>query len=279
MISLNLGENMKIAIIQLCSALDPSINLEKIDNFIQMAKRQSAIKAVFLPEVFYSISDGTKPTPYLVEKGNEHYKNVQNLAKKHQVYLLGGTAATVNPTGGKILNRAYNFNPDGVELSYYDKIHLFAVNLSAHPSQTVIDEGVVYQCGTTPQMIEIDDWKLGLGICFDLRFPELYRYYYSLGANLLTVASAFTVPTGRAHWEVLVRARAIENQSYVVAAGQWGHHNDRIKTYGHSMIVSPWGEIIANAGDGEGYILADLQLDEIEKVRARMDVSSRLSIK
>lgn len=267
---------MKIAAIQLCSALDPAENIKKIQGFIDQAKKESDIEAIFLPEVFYSMSDGTQATPYLVEKDNEHYKNIQKLAVDNKVYLIGGTAATVAPDNHKVFNRTYNFAPDGTELTNYDKIHLFSVDLSRHSSKTVIDEGIVYQCGNEPKLLEVNDWKIGLGICFDLRFPEFYRHYFTQGANLMTVASAFTVPTGRAHWETLVRARAIENQSYVVAVDQWGEHNTKIKTYGHTMIVGPWGEIIADAGEGEGYILADLDLQEVEKVKNRLDVTPKL---
>ena len=267
---------MKITAIQLCSALEPQSNLDKIQGFIDQAKNESDIEAVFLPEVFYSMSDGTEATPYLVEKDNEHYKNIQNLVKANNVYLIGGTAATVAPDSEKVFNRTYNFGPDGSELTNYDKMHLFSVDLSRHTSKTVIDEGIVYQCGNEPKLLEIQDWKVGLGVCFDLRFPELYRHYYTQGANIMTVASAFTVPTGKAHWETLVRARAIENQAYVVDVDQWGNHNDKIKTYGHSLIVSPWGEIIADAGEGEGFILADLDLQEVEKVKNRLDISPKM---
>lgn len=267
---------MKIAAIQICSALDPEVNINKIQYFINQAKKESDIEAVFLPEVFYSMSDGTQSTPYLVDKGNEHYKIIQKLASDNNVYLIGGTAATKNPNGKKVLNRTYNFDPQGVELINYDKMHLFSVDLSRHSSKTVIDEGIVYQCGNEPKLLEVNEWKIGLGICFDLRFPELFRHYFTQGANLMTMASAFTVPTGKAHWETLVRARAIENQSYVVAVDQWGEHNEKIKTYGHTMIVSPWGEVIANAGEGEGYIVADLDINEVEKVKARLDVRPKL---
>lgn len=267
---------MKIANIQLCSVLEPDKNLEKIQAFINQAKSESEIEAIFLPEVFYSMSDGTKPSPYLVEKDNEHYKAIQNLAITNNLFLIGGTAATKNPNGEKVINRAYNFSPKGEELTSYDKMHLFSVDLTGHEKKLVIDEGRVYQAGNTPKLLDLNQtWKVGLGICFDIRFPELFRHYFSQGANLLTAASAFTVPTGKAHWETLIRARAIENQSYVIASAQWGDHNDKIKTFGHSMIVNPWGEVIANAGEGEGYILADLDITEVEKVRGRLNVYPR----
>lgn len=272
----NMEMTMKIAVIQICSHLEPEKNIKKIDDFIKKAKDEAKIEAVFLPEVFYSMSDATTPTPYLVEQGNEHYKAIQKLAMDNNVYLIGGTAAT--NLDGRVINRAYNFDPNGNELEHYDKMHLFAVDLSKTKNKTVIDEATVYTPGSTPKMITMRDWKIGLGICFDIRFPEFFRNYYNQGANLLTAASAFTVPTGKAHWETLLRARAIENQSYVVAAGQWGEHNQVIKTYGHSMVIDPWGRVIANAGDGEKYVIADLDFELLQEVRARMKVKPRFNI-
>ena len=149
---------MKIAAIQLCSALEPEKNLSKIQDFINQAKKESEIEAVFLPEVFYSMSDGTEATPFLIEKDNEHYKNIQKLAIDNHVYLIGGTAATKNPNGEKVFNRTYNFDPKGNELTNYDKMHLFSVDLSRHSSKTVIDEGIVYQYGNDPKLLEINEW-------------------------------------------------------------------------------------------------------------------------
>jgi predicted amidohydrolase len=260
---------MKIGVIQLNSVLDPAQNLEKIRGFLTEAKLQGA-KAVFLPEVFYSITDGTKPTPYLIENENEHFKAIQNLALDSGLYLLGGSAAT--NVNGKIFNRAYNFSPSGELLSYYDKMNLFSCDLSKHPSQTVIDEGRIYSHGHEPKMIDLEGFRLGLSICFDLRFPELFRWYSFHGANVLSVSAAFTVPTGKAHWHTLLRARAIENQSYVIAPAQWGVHNEKISTYGHSLIVNPWGEVLADAGEGEKIIYAQLSLEEIHTIRARLNV-------
>lgn len=260
---------MKIGAIQLQSVLDPEQNLKTIRKFLGEA-RGTGTTAVFLPEVFYSMSDGTKPSPYLVEGKNSHYEAIRSLARDSGLYLLGGSAAT--RVDGKVLNRAYNFDPTGEEIGLYDKINLFSCDLSKHPSNTVINEGSVYTAGTAAKLLEIGEWKLGLSICFDLRFPELFRTYSAKGANLLSVSSAFTVPTGRAHWHTLVRARAIENQCYVVASAQWGKHNDRISTFGHSLIVDPWGEILADAGEGEGIIYAELDLSRVEQVRNRLNV-------
>ena len=268
-----MGDKMQIALVQINSTLDPKENIEKINYYIQAAKKKEEIEAVFLPEVFYSMSDGTKPTPYLVEAENEHYQAIQNIAKTNSVSLIGGTAAT--KVGEQVINRTYNFDAKGNPLKNYDKMHLFSVDLSGTRSNTVINESDVYTSGNRPELLEYNDWKIGLGICFDLRFPELYRHYFSQGAEILTVSSAFTVPTGKAHWETLVRARAIENQSYVVAVDQWGHHNPKIQTFGHSMLVDPWGEVVLNLGEGEGYAFHKLEKEKLEKIRKRMNVKVR----
>lgn len=260
---------MKVAAIQIESKLDPAHNLVVIRRFMREAK-EKGVKAVFLPEVFYSISDGLVPTPHLVADDNEHWQAIRQLATDHQVYLLGGSVATL--VNGKIMNRSYNFAPDGTELGRYDKMNLFACDLSKHVSATVIDEGKIYTAGDKPLMIDVEGWKIGVAICFDLRFPELFRRYSAKGAEVLSISSAFTVPTGKAHWHTLLRARAIENQCYVVAAAQWGVHNERMKTFGHSLIVDPWGEIQADAGEGEKLIIGEFSKAKLQQVRERLDV-------
>lgn len=260
---------MKIGVVQLRSVLDPAVNLLTIRKFLDEAKKEGA-KAVFLPEAFYSMSDGTKASPYLVEGQNEHYQEIKKLALDSGIYILGGSAATL--MNGKVMNRSYNFSPDGTEIATYDKMNLFAVDLSKHPSNTIIDEARVYTAGNTPQICSLDDFKIGLSICFDLRFPELFRSYSYQGANVLSISSAFTVPTGKAHWHTLVRARAIENQCYVIASGQWGQHNDKLSTFGHSLIIDPWGEVLADAEEGEKIIFAELSLEKLDAVRARLNV-------
>lgn len=260
---------MKIGVIQLQSVLDPAINLAVIKKFLQEAREQKA-EAIFLPEVFYSMSDGTKPTPYLVDGHNEHYQAIQNLAKDSGLYILGGSAATL--LNGKVVNRSYNFSPDGTEIMTYDKMNLFAVDLSKHPSNTIVDEARVYTAGNSPKILTLDKFKIGLSICFDLRFPELFRSYSFEGANVLSISSAFTVPTGKAHWHTLLRARAIENQCYVIASAQWGQHNDKLSTFGHSLIIDPWGEILADAQEGVKIIYGELSLEKIEAIRARLNV-------
>ncbi|MCO4792472.1 MAG: carbon-nitrogen hydrolase family protein [Bacteriovoracaceae bacterium] len=256
---------MKIGVIQITSGLEYEENLIKIRKFIDEAK-SAGCEAVFLPECFYSLSDGTKSTPYVVNGVDDHYKNIQNLALDNKIYVLGGTAAAYG--GGEVKNRAYNFDPSGKDLGTYDKIHLFSCELK----DKVIDENDIYSPGEDPKMITAGPLKIGLGICFDLRYPEMYRDYSRKGANLITASSAFTVPTGKAHWHTLIKARAIENQCYVVAAAQWGKNNERISTYGHSLVVDPWGEVLADAEEGEKLITAELDLDYVQEVRKKVKV-------
>jgi len=255
----------KIALIQMTSALDYKENLEKLDTFLSEARDQKAEYA-FLPECFYSMSNGKEPTPYQVHKDNEHYENIQNLAKKHKINLIGGSAATQFKNGSK--NRTYNFSADGKDLGHYDKVHLFSCDIKNSKGEIKkIDEGDIYIPGSESKLLEVGPLKVGLGICFDLRFAEMAQAYKKQGANLLTYSSAFTVPTGKAHCEILLRARAIENQCFVVASAQWGRNNENISTYGHSMIIDPWGTILANAEEGEKVICTNLDLSQIEKIQ------------
>lgn len=254
----------KIAVIQMTSVLDYRENLEKLNLFLKEAKAQKA-EAAFLPECFYSMSNGVEPSPFQVHKDNEHYENIRTLAKTHEIYLLGGTAATSYKKGS--INRTYNFSPTGEDLGHYDKIHLFSCDIkNSKGEHKKIDEGDIYIPGKEPKLLKAMDLNIGLGVCFDLRFAEMAAEYKKNKADLLTFSSAFTVPTGKAHWEVLLRARAIENQCFVVASAQWGRNNEIISTYGHSMVIDPWGKVIANAEEGEKVICATIDLSEIEKV-------------
>lgn len=251
---------MKIAVLQLTSVLDYKVNLETIRRQLKEAKDLGA-QAAFLPEVFYSMSDGVTPTPYLVETGNIHYNEIKNLAIDFQISLVGGSAATLH--NGKIVNRAFNFDKFGIDLGHYDKINLFACDL---PNKK-ISEANNYTAGSEYKLIDLDGLKIGLGICFDMRFSEMGLHYRLQDAKILTYPAAFTVPTGKAHWHTLLRARAIENQCFVVAAAQWGQHNEKMQTYGHSLVVDPWGDIILDLNEGEKVGVVELDFAKIELIR------------
>tara|TARA_R110000868_G_scaffold183422_2_gene424716 strand:+ start:13871 stop:14644 length:774 start_codon:yes stop_codon:yes gene_type:complete len=257
---------MKIALIQMTSGLEPKDNLAKLDAWLSQAHSEGA-KVAFLPEVFYSMSNGLAPSPYLPDGGNEHDEAIKNLAIKNKIAIVGGSAAA--KLNGSVINRAYNFDAHGNDLGHYDKRKLFACDLS----NTKLTEADIYTSGNEARLVEVEDWKIGLGICFDLRYPEFARAYNKAGAEILTFASAFTVPTGRAHWHTLLKARAIENQCYVIASGQWGEHNERIRTFGHSLVIDPWGEVVVDAGEGEKLVFAELSHKRVADVRAMIKMT------
>jgi len=259
---------MRVGSLQICSKLDPAENLEKLRSFIPKIKEEK-LDAVFLPEVFYSMSDGTGNTPYLVEDQNEHYQAIVDLVKDFGTYVLGGTVAT--KVGDKVINRNFNFKPNGEALPHYDKINLFSCDVT-RPSgeRIVLKESDLYYPGNEPLMLDIMEFKMGLSVCFDLRFSKMYDDYKKQGANLFSISSAFTKTTGEAHWHTLVRARAIETQSYVIATNQWGPHGGKMHSFGHSLIIDPWGDILGDAGEGESLICADLSLDKVSEARSKV---------
>lgn len=262
-------QNLKVAVIQISSQLDYRENLNKIKAYLKEASENGA-KAVFLPECFYTLSDGKNPSPYLVERDNEHFLNIQNLAKEFGVYLIGGSVAHKVEEG--IKNRVYNFNPMGEVIGEYDKINLFSCDILKDGQRKKINEADIFSPGEKPLIIDVEGFKVGIAVCFDLRFPNLLLNYYREKVDILTFASAFTVPTGKAHWHTLLRARAIEGQCYVIAAGQCGQNNPNIRTFGHSLIVGPWGEICDDAGEDEGIIYSTLEKSQINETRSRIHV-------
>jgi predicted amidohydrolase len=188
------------------------------------------------------------------------------LAEELRIWLLIGSLA-IKVSDDKTANRSYLVASDGRIAARYDKIHLFDVDLpngeSYRESRTVI-------AGEQAVTADLPWGRVGLSVCYDLRFPQLYRVLAKGGAEILSVPSAFTETTGRAHWQLLLRARAIENGCFVIAPAQGGKHANGRSTYGHSMIVGPWGEILAEAGTEPGIIMADIDLDEVAAVRARV---------
>jgi len=188
------------------------------------------------------------------------------LARELRVWLLAGSFA-LKGDDGNLVNRSLLFSPSGERVARYDKIHLFDVDL---PTGERIRESEAYSGGAGSSVIPVPWGRLGLSICYDVRFPALYRRLAQHGADFLTVPSAFTVPTGEAHWHVLLRARAIETGAYVLAPAQTGTHDSGRRTYGHSLVVSPWGEIEADGGTEAGIVLAKLDSGAVAAARARI---------
>ena len=259
---------MRTACIQMCSGGDVAANLDVVARLLEQAATEKVRLAV-LPENFsfmhpdnalkHRIAAEVVPAtvlPFLAEA-----------ARRHSMTIVGGSVLLVAESG-KLRNSCPVYGPDGACLGIYDKMHLFDVDLPGERYR----ESELVEGGSRPLSLDVEGWRVGLSICYDLRFPELYRHYAGEGCHLLTVPSAFTVRTGRAHWEVLLRARAIENQAYVLAPAQVGTHPGGRQTYGRTLIIDPWGEIVAEGatvGQGEeaALITAEIAMERVEEVR------------
>ncbi len=258
----------KAACLQLNSGSDISSNIVKIDNMIRKAAAKGA-DIVFTPENSCHMVSDIKSKIKDCPKQNEHQavSHYSQLAKELGKYIYIGSLA-IKLDNEKLANRSFLFSPKGEILKTYDKIHLFEVSLDTGEKHREADN---YQAGSKAVIAKTPLANFGMTICYDIRFPHLYRFLAKAGANILVIPAAFTVPTGKAHWEILLRARAIENSCYVIAPAQTGTHEGSRKTYGHSMIINPWGEIMANAGEGEKIIYADIDIEQVDKIRSSLN--------
>lgn len=191
---------------------------------------------------------------------------IAELARKLSLWIVAGTLPLRGRSAQHVAPASLVFDAAGRQVARYDKIHLFDVNVPER--NEIYRESATFEAGKDPIIVETPVGRLGLSVCYDLRFPELYRYLSAQGAQLLAVPAAFTVPTGQAHWEVLLRARAVENLSYVLAAAQWGAHANGRETYGDAMIVDYWGRILARRSAGVGVVVADIDAAAQAGVRA-----------
>ncbi len=276
---------MKLVAVQICSEPNIAHNVEKIKKQLaNLIHRSEALGCppqnhlVVLPEccLFFGGKDSEQLA--LAKKtqiGNRLVVQLAKLAKSFRVYLVAGTIPLVNEAGTKFTNTCCVFSPTGELLSSYDKIHLFDVTVA--DNQYHYSESRYTQAGEKLSVLKTEFAKIGLSVCFDLRFPLLYQELRAQGADIITVPSAFTRVTGEAHWQTLLQARAIENQVYIIAAGQEGLHANGRETWGHSMIISPWGEILACLPQGEGFISVDYQAKEIGRIRQNMPLTPRLN--
>ena len=262
---------MIAAVVQMTSTPDYDRNLERAEHWIARAAGAGA-QLVALPENFPLMREesDTGPHPLAAELAESRPLGfVRDQARRHGVWIAGGTVPERVPGDFRVYNTAVLVDADGNLAASYRKIHLFDVDLPGselRESRTVAP-GEEVVCASTP-------WGgFGLTVCYDLRFGELFRALVERGAELLWVPSAFTLPTGRDHWEILLRARAIECQAFVLAPGQFGVHNRTRRSYGRSLIVDPWGVVLAQVPDGEGVALADLDPARVAEVRARIPVA------
>ena len=262
---------IRAALIQMRSGRDMARNVQDAAELIRQAKAQGA-EFIATPEMT-NILEPDRPRLRALarpEAEDASAARFSALARALGIWLNIGSLA-LKGTGDRLVNRSLLFAPDGTVAARYDKIHLFDVDLPNGESQR---ESHAYEAGSSAVLVETALAPLGLTICYDMRFPHLYRDLAKAGAKLFTVPSAFTVPTGKAHWHVLLRARAIETGSFVLAAAQGGLHESGRETFGHSLIVSPWGEVLAEAGTDPGVVMAVMDLAEADQARARIPALS-----
>ena len=259
---------MRIAVYQSRTGIDPAANADGLVAAIGSAKAGGA-DMLFTPEMSGLLDrDRRRAAAHLHdEAGDPVLAEVCAAAGRAGLWVNLGSLALAGGADGRLVNRGFVIDDRGAIRARYDKIHLFDVDL---PSGESWRESAAYAPGER-SVIAATPWaKIGLSICYDIRFPDLYRALSDAGAELLSIPAAFTVPTGRAHWHVLLRARAIEAGAFVVAAAQSGEHEDGRATFGHSLVVDPWGQVLLDMGEEEGVGFADLDMGRLIDVRARV---------
>jgi len=263
------NSTMRVAAVQTVSGGNVAANLAAIEPLIAAARAQGA-SLVLLPE-YFGIFGGRATDKVDAREVDGHGPQqdfLSRVAREQRVWLIGGTVpiAIADPT--RVRSASLVFDPQGRRIARYDKIHLFAFSQASEQ----YDESKTIEPGLAGVTFDSPCGRVGLSVCYDLRFPELYRGYRDV--SLIVVPSAFTAVTGAAHWHVLLKARAIENQCYVLAAAQGGTHANGRRTYGHSVLIDPWGAIVAELADGEGVIVGDIDGAQIARVRRELPALS-----
>ncbi|ALO36052.1 amidohydrolase [Colwellia sp. MT41] len=289
---------IKLSAIQLSSTANVATNLAKIAELLakitatptavyngsgSIAKPEDVIKEpiqhlVVLPEccLYFGGKDSEQLTLAKTSAAaNELRLALGRLAQQFKVYLVAGTVPILTTSATKFTNSSCVFSPSGDLLGQYDKMHLFDVNVSDNTKSYC--ESHYTQAGKELIVVNTVFANIGLSVCFDLRFPNLFQRLTQAGAEIITVPSAFTKVTGKAHWQILLQARAIENQVYIIAAGQEGVHENGRETWGHSMIINPWGEIEQSLATGEGFITVEYQKKSVTGIRQNMPLNSPLN--
>jgi predicted amidohydrolase len=261
---------MRIALHQMTSCIDPMRNASDMQDAIAKAADDGAVM-YFAPEMALLVDrDRARARKYMADES--HSMALQSLiaaAARHRIWVHIGSMPILDDGAEKLANRSIIISPDGAIAARYDKMHLFDVDLASGETWR---ESSAYVGGEQPVVVQTPLGQMGLAICYDMRFPDLFSAYAKSGVDVLTLPSAFTVPTGEAHWHTLLRARAIESAAFVIAAAQCGVHEDGRQTYGHSLVVDPWGSILLDMGDLPGLACVDLDLDAIKRVRQQIPV-------
>ncbi len=264
---------VKIAAVQMVSVADPQRNLRRAAELIAQAAAQGA-ELVALPEYFCLMGHKERDKIALAERPGDGpmQQQLAEIAARHGLWLIAGTLPLqVEGDAEHVYNSSLVYGPDGRQAARYDKIHLFRFDDGHHR----YDEAVSLLAGQQPVAFDATlrsgaTLRVGLSICYDLRFPELYRALMSPPCDLLVVPAAFTHATGEAHWELLLRARAVENQSHVLASAQGGWHENGRRTWGHSLVCDPWGRLLADLPEGDGVVCAELDLDRARQIRTQL---------
>jgi predicted amidohydrolase len=260
---------MRIALFQANTSIDPEPNARALVSAVEAAAAGQA-EMLFTPEMSGLLDrDRDRAARHLRDEAADPVlAQVREAARGAGIWVhIGSLALAGEREDGRLVNRGFLVAPDGGIRARYDKIHLFDVDL---PSGESWRESAAYAPGERSVLADTPAGLLGLSVCYDLRFPDLYRTLTDAGATILAVPAAFTVPTGEAHWHILLRARAIEAGAFVVAAAQVGEHEDGRRTYGHSLVVDPWGRVLLDMGEDPGVGFADLDLAQVDEVRGRL---------
>ena len=261
---------MKIAVHQMCSTTNPDHNTGMMTEAIRQSAAAGATM-YFAPEMSILLDrDRNRARGFIVsESESEPLRALSECARDVAIWVHIGSIPVLHESSGKYANRAFVLDPEGQVRARYDKMHLFDVDLATGESWR---ESAAYAAGDAPVAVDTPLGLMGLTICYDIRFPQLYSALIRSAVDIIAVPAAFTVPTGKAHWHTLLKARAIEAAAFVVAAAQSGQHEDGRTTYGHSLVVDPWGDVLLDMGEGEGLGFAELDLNRLAEVRAQIPV-------
>lgn len=262
---------IRVAALQMVSGIDVEANLAAARRLIAQAAAEGA-GLVALPEYFCFMGRADTDKLAIAEQPGDGpiQRMLAEAAREHGLWVIGGTLPLVSADPQRVLNSCGVYAPDGTLAARYDKIHLFRFERESATGRESYDEGRAIVAGETPTACTAAGLRVGLSVCYDLRFPELYRALMLPPCDLLSVPAAFTYTTGQAHWELLLRARAVENQCYVIAPAQGGRHENGRRTWGHSMIVDPWGEVLAVRPEGEGVVIAEIDAARMAEVRSQL---------
>ena len=275
---------MRVSVVQMNPGSDKAANIAQAARLIDDAVSADRPDLVSLPEMWTCLGGDraakqmeaeTLPAAGSNEPGGSAYEFLRRMARERGIHIHGGSLGekASEDEGGRLFNTTVVFDPQGAEIARYRKIHLFDITT---PDGQGYRESASYGGGNKVVMFEAGDFRVGCAICYDLRFPELFSALRQAGAELIFLPSAFTVPTGRDHWEALIRARAIETQCWVAAPATWGQHRDGTgqarSTYGHSLVCDPWGQVVATVSDGIGWTTARIDRTLLARVRRDMPV-------